>query len=225
METPRSKPVLFLDFDNTITRGDLLDAILERYSRDSSWLAWEERWKREEISTYECLRRQIATLKPSRAEILEFARSAAIDPYFVPMVRKATAAGLDLIVLSDSFTVLIDAVFAHHGVRNVRVLANELRFFDDRVEAGFPYRDPSCQRCAHCKGQHFRDLRGRETIFVGDGLSDICAADAADTVFAKDSLAEYMSRHGKKYLRFETLGTVLEFLIERGLTGERISSR
>jgi len=226
MDTARSRLVLFLDFDNTITQGDLLDAVLERYSRDASWLAWEERWKKGEISTLECLRRQIATLKPSRTEILEFASAAAIDPYFVPIVRKAAASKLELVVLSDSFTALIDAVFARHGVRNVPVLANELTFFDDRVEAAFPHRDPSCRRCAHCKGQHFRNQRGRETIFVGDGLSDICAADAADTVFAKDALAEHLSRHGKKYRPFDTLGTVLDFLVERGaVTAERISSR
>jgi 2-hydroxy-3-keto-5-methylthiopentenyl-1-phosphate phosphatase len=98
----------------------------------------------------------------------------------------------------------------------VRVFANELRFLEDRVEAGFPYRDPSCPRCAHCKAQHFRAFAGRETIFVGDGLSDICAANVADVVFAKDALALHLSQAGKKYLAFDSLRTVQDFLEGRG---------
>jgi len=38
------KPVLFLDFDGTITRRDAVDAILEKFA-DPRWLAIEEDWK------------------------------------------------------------------------------------------------------------------------------------------------------------------------------------
>lgn len=211
-----SGPVLFFDFDNTITRGDLLDAILERFSKDDSWLEWEAAWKDGRISTSECLRRQVGNLKPLRAEILEFAAGAPVDPFFAPIVRKAAEARLELAVVSDSFTSLIDAVMKRNEIPDVRVFANELRFLEDRVEAGFPYLDPSCPRCAHCKAQHFRALRGRETIFVGDGLSDICAANVADVVFAKDALALHLSRAGKKFLAFDSLRTVLDYLEGRG---------
>ncbi len=214
--TSTSGPVLFFDFDNTITRGDLLDAILERFSKDDSWREWEAAWQDGRISTRECLHRQIGNLKASRAEILEFAAGATIDPFFVPIVRKAAGANLELIVVSDSFTPLIEAVLKRNDVPEVRVYANEVRFLKNRVEAAFPYLDPSCPRCAHCKAQHFHAFRNRETIFVGDGLSDICAANVADVVFAKDALARHMSQAGKKYLPFDSLGTILEFLVRKG---------
>ena len=211
-----SGPVLFFDFDNTITRGDLLDAVIERFSKDDSWREWEVAWQAGRISTRECLERQIGNLKTSSAEILEFAAGAAIDPTFMPIVRMAAKANLELTVLSDSFTELIDAVLKRNGILDVRVIANEMRFLDDRVEARFPHWDPSCPRCAHCKAQHFRAFRNRETIFVGDGLSDICAANVADVVFAKDALARQLSGAGKKYLAFDSLRPVLDFLAGRG---------
>ena len=214
--TPMSGPVIFIDFDNTITRGDLLDAILERFSMNDSWLEWEAAWQDGRISTRECLQRQIGNLKASRAEILAFAATVPIDPFFVPIVRKAAGAGLELIVVSDSFTALIDAVVKRNDVADLRVFANEVRFLENRVEAEFPYLDPSCPRCAHCKAQHFRALRNRETIFVGDGLSDICAANVADTVFAKDALARHLSQAGKDYRTFDTLRPVLDFLARKG---------
>jgi 2,3-diketo-5-methylthio-1-phosphopentane phosphatase len=211
-----SGPVLFFDFDNTITQGDLLDAVIARFSKDDSWRECEAAWQAGRISTRECLTRQIGNLRPARAEILEFAAGAAIDPYFVPIVRKAAAAGLELTVLSDSFTALIDAVLRRNDIPDVRVIANDIRFLDDRAEARFPHLDPSCPRCAHCKAQHFRALEGRETVFVGDGLSDLCAGNVADVVFAKDSLAAHLSRTGKDYLAFDSLRTVLDYLARRG---------
>jgi 2,3-diketo-5-methylthio-1-phosphopentane phosphatase len=211
-----SGPVLFFDFDNTITQGDLLDAVIARFSKDDSWRECEAAWQAGRISTRECLTRQIGNLRPARAEILEFAAGAAIDPYFVPIVRKAAASGLELTVLSDSFTALIDAVLRRNDIPHVRVIANDIRFLEDRVEARFPHVDPSCLRCAHCKAQHFRALEGRETIFVGDGLSDLCAGNVADVVFAKDSLAAHLSRTGKAYLAFDSLRTVQDYLARRG---------
>jgi 2,3-diketo-5-methylthio-1-phosphopentane phosphatase len=211
-----SGPVLFFDFDNTVTRGDLLDAVIARFSKDDSWRECEADWQAGRISTRECLARQVGNLKASPAEMLEFAAGAAIDPYFVPIVRRAAGAGLELTVLSDSFTALIDAVLRRNGIPQVRVIANEIRFLENRVEARFPHVDPSCPRCAHCKAQHFRSLQGRETVFVGDGLSDLCAGDVADVVFAKDALAAHLSRTGRHYLAFDSLQPVLDYLERRG---------
>jgi 2,3-diketo-5-methylthio-1-phosphopentane phosphatase len=209
-------PVLFFDFDNTITRGDMLDAVIARFSKDDSWREHEAAWQAGRMSTRECLARQIGSLKAMPEEILEFASSAALDPWFAPIVRKAAASSLELTVLSDSFTVLIDAALKRNDILQVRVVANELRFLGDRVEAHFPHLDPECSRCAHCKAQHFRALKGRETVFVGDGLSDVCAGMVADVVFAKDSLAAQLSRAGRSYLPFDSLKPVLDFLTGRG---------
>src|SRR5262245_38221477 len=156
-----TRSVLFLDFDNTITRGDLLDAILERFSKDDTWRAWEAAWQNGAISTVECLQRQMANVKPLRTEILEFAAATEIDPYFKPLVRCAVAAGIELVVLSDNFTVLIDAVFARHALPRLPVLANDLTFLPERIEVDFPHRDPACPRCAHCKGRDIRAVHGR----------------------------------------------------------------
>ena len=209
-----NKPVLFFDFDNTITRGDLLDAVFERFSKDGSWLELEDAWQNDKISTLECLRAQVGNLKASRTEILDFAAGFPIDPYFVPIIAWAARSHVDLIVLSDSFTALIGAVFKHHNIE-VPVFANELTFLADRVEAQFPYQDPSCPRCAHCKAQHFGRFPGLTKIFVGDGLSDICPGNVADIVFAKDSLARYLAHSNRKFLPFHSLQTVLDFLEEQ----------
>jgi len=208
----RDKPVLFLDFDNTVTRGDVLDAVIERFSPDERWREWEQSWREGRLSTEECLRRQMANLRLSAPELLDFISTTVIDPYFASIVDWSASEQVQLTIISDSFSLLIQAVLRNNGVKAVPVLANELAFFGDRVEAIFPYRDPSCPRCAHCKGQHLRRALGRTRIFVGDGLSDICAALHADVVFAKDSLAEYLTQRGVQFSPFRSLQPVLHFL-------------
>jgi 2-hydroxy-3-keto-5-methylthiopentenyl-1-phosphate phosphatase len=92
------------------------------------------------------------------------------------------------------------------------VFANELRFEDGKLEPRFPWRDASCARCAHCKGVRVRAAIAGHRVFVGDGLSDVCGALAADVVFAKDSLAADLERRGVAFRRYASLAEVLAYL-------------
>ena len=49
------------------------------------------------------------------------------------------------------------------------------------------------------------------TIYVGDGLSDVCPALEADIVFAKDSLASHLEAERKFHTAFRDLGDVCAF--------------
>ena len=40
-------------------------------------------------------------------------------------------------------------------------------------------------------------------VFVGDGFSDHCVAEAASRVFARDGLASYLARRGVAFERFD----------------------
>ena len=212
MPSPTGRPALFLDFDNTITRGDVLDAVIDSYSRDNRWREWERAWQEGRLSTRECLRRQMGNLRVTRAELLNYVSATEIDPCFVQIADWAARVQAPLTIVSDNFSLLIHAILERHGIRAVPVFANELKFSADRVEALFPYLDPACPRCANCKAQHLRRWRDRVTVFAGDGLSDLCAARAAHVVFAKDSLAEYLGEHGVAFSPFVSLQTVLQEL-------------
>jgi 2,3-diketo-5-methylthio-1-phosphopentane phosphatase len=212
------RPVLFFDFDNTVTRGDVLDAVIERYSATEAWRECEAEWRDGRITTLECLQRQIGGLRVSEDELLSFVSTATIDPAFHEIVAWANRKSLELTIVSDSFSPLIHRILQANDLRSVRVLANELEFDGDRPRASFPLRDPSCARCAHCKGRHLREATARPRIFIGDGLSDVCAALAADVVFAKDSLAREMTRRAIAFHRYASLADVRDFL--RGRFGD-----
>ena len=205
---------LFLDFDNTITHGDVLDRVLERYSATEAWRFWEAEWQAGRISTRECLERQTADLRVTLEELVRFSDGIEIDAAFGPLVSWTADHGIATSIVSDNFQVLIEAMLRRRGLPLVPIYANGLAFDGNRLRASFPFFDPACERCAHCKAQHLRRISYRRRIFAGDGLSDICPALAADVVFAKDSLAAHLQARGRPYRRFGSLDDVLECLRE-----------
>ena len=84
----------------------------------------------------------------------------------------------------------------------------ELDYRDGRFVPRFPFRDPACPRCAHCKARHLRATTTRPRVYIGDGLSDLCPARVAEIVFAKDSLADALGREGISFFPFSRLTDV-----------------
>jgi len=218
-----TRPVLFFDFDNTITEGDVLDRVIERFSVTDDWKRWEGAWIRGEISTEECLDRQVAGLRASKAELLDFVADFSVDKNFESIVRWAACEQIELAIVSDNFSCLVREILSRSALPKLPLYANQLTFVGNRPKAHFPFKSRDCARCANCKVTHFNNFPGRSTIYVGDGLSDVCPALAADLVFAKDSLATYLGSRGVRFEPFASLETVADFLI--GGIGSTIISK
>jgi 2,3-diketo-5-methylthio-1-phosphopentane phosphatase len=208
------KPVLFFDFDNTLTQGDLLDELIERYSPTEEWRDWEHAWSEGQLPARECLRLQIENMRVSRGELFEFLSKVRIDPVFVDIVQWARERHVLVSIVSDSFQPLISHVLKSNGVEvDIPIFANEVTFAgEDRLVPHFPHYDPTCVRSANAKARHLDAYRLNKIIFAGDGHSDLDAALAADVVFAKASLAKELDALGSTFYPFETLEPVLAYL-------------
>src|SRR5437868_1435578 len=183
------KPVLVFDFDNTLTVGDVLDEVIERFSPNEDWKAWEREWVEGRLPAIECLRLQVANLRVSRERLFEHLLGVRLDPAFAGVLRWARARQVETFIVSDSFTPLIRHILASNAIADVPVFANDLEFAGDRMIPSFPFHDPAFPRSANAKAKHLAPYADNTIIFAGDGRSDLDAALAADIVFAKDSLA------------------------------------
>lgn len=207
------KPVLVFDFDNTVTRGDLLDQLIERFSPNEEWKRWEAAWVEGRLSALECLSRQLRNMRVSRGELLAHACEVELDPWFGPIVRWAQARRSEILIVSDSFSPIIEAVLAHNGIEGLPVFANHLEFVgEDELAPSFPHHFANCARSANAKHMHLIPFATRPIVFAGDGRSDLDAALEATTVFAKDTLARELTRLAVPYHPFRSLEAVLAFL-------------
>jgi 2,3-diketo-5-methylthio-1-phosphopentane phosphatase len=208
---------VFIDFDNTITCGDVLDDIIEKFATNDSWRALEEAWVASRISTRACLEGQLLVLRASWPELAQHLDRVRLDPGFAALRDLLRRERIELTIVSDNFDLFVDHILRQHGLADVPYRANHLEIAADRLFPSFPFGNPDCPHCAHCKKIHFmpphRD--GRRVIFIGDGRSDICPARHADIVFAKTGLLSYLRDAQIPCIAYDDLTGVADALKKR----------
>ncbi len=209
---------VFIDFDNTVTKGDVLNELIDRYSINKDWTVLEKAWALGEVTTKECLLGQMKSIRISRQELFKFLKKVQIDPNFTKLIEFLRYRDIEFSIVSDNFEPFIQVILEDNGIKDFPIFANHLKFYKDRFFPSFPYQNPNCSFCAHCKKVHFMNdphSKGNPVIYIGDGRSDICAAKEADIVFVKDTLLEYFKKHGLSCVEFNDLGTVYEYMKEQ----------
>jgi 2,3-diketo-5-methylthio-1-phosphopentane phosphatase len=208
-------PIVFTDFDGTITQLDVTDEILAQLAHPS-WQEIEQAWTRGLIGSRECLERQIALVDASAEELHALIDAVPIDPAFSAFYRFTRKRSIPLYVLSEGFDYVIARILKRAGmngpVRNgIHTFSSALRLEGRRLIPSFPHSAQPCEHgCATCKAALIRRFgKGKyPVIFVGDGLSDRFAVDEADVVFAKRQLLAYCQEHGKPCHPFDTFAEV-----------------
>ena len=113
-------------------------------------------------------------------------------------------------VASDGFDVYVKRMLGSAGLSDLPVDVNHLDMSGSTVTVEFPQEDEGCGHCGLCKKLPVRRAQeaGRLAAYVGDGLSDTCAADEADLIFAKGRFADYCTAHGNPHHAFDNLSDV-----------------
>lgn len=206
---------VFFDFDNTITVSDVLDDIIKCFAVDRKWIKFEKLWQQGKIGSKKCLEEQLKFVRVTKKNLIDFLGRVKLDPYvhtLFPLLRRK---GVEPIILSDSFGFIIDSILKTNGIEGIEVYANNIKFAKDRLIPFFPYSN-GCPRCSHCKKEHLLSPRfnNKITVYAGDGFSDICPAEVAHIVFAKDRLLSHLKQEKKPYQPFKNLKDIYNFFQE-----------
>ena len=223
LETP--KAVLFLDFDGTITRRDVVDVILESYA-DPKWLTFEAEWRAGRMGSRDCLQLQMSLVRATRKQLDQLLDEIDIDEGLFVLLEICAAHDIPVHIVSDSFDYCIRRILSRatrvpRPLRGGRVCAARLEARGRSWRTEFPYFYQACGHgCATCKPAVMRLLTSpnARAIFVGDGLSDQYVAESADLVFAKKELACYCRENSIEHTSYNDLGGVAAHL-ERWLAG------
>ena len=213
---------VWLDFDGTVTRRDVLDDLISRYARDGSWKLIEERWQAGLIGSRQCLAEEFALLDVAPGELWAFIDTIDLDPGAGALLALLRQVNVPVTILSDGVDGFIARILARHGVRGIALRANAIRHHGRRLELACPHQSTTCESgSAHCKCTSAAALRqpGSRTIYIGDGRSDLCPARKADVVFAKGVLAATLTREGRDFFPFATLADVRDALARRWAVG------
>jgi 2,3-diketo-5-methylthio-1-phosphopentane phosphatase len=207
------RDLVLCDFDGTISAEDT-GLLVARELRLERFFEIEDRWRRGEISSRECLRDQWLTVDPSRDDFRELIANLEVSPGFEDLVALAEARGARFVILSDGLDHYIRMTLERMGLGHLEYRANHAVLHEHHVELQFPCTDDVCDFCGNCKTGWLFELRPgfERLIYLGDGISDGCASGYCDVVFAKDLLAGICRERGQEFVPFQTLQDVVPIL-------------
>lgn len=197
------------DFDGTITPINVMDTLYEMFGGPSTRF-YMARWQRGEISTMEEVEQVFKTVKSTRHEMESFLRTVELDPGFKSLLAFCQEMDYPFAIVSDGLRWYIDYILNIHGVEELKIYAGEIIFLEKGFRFEYPWYDPVFPLRSTAKPSIVRDYqsKGYQVVFVGDGLSDIEAAEVADVVYAKDVLLREARERGIGVREFEELQDV-----------------
>jgi 2-hydroxy-3-keto-5-methylthiopentenyl-1-phosphate phosphatase len=196
---------LVLDWDGTCTVVDTLWLVLSEFGDEDVFRRAGEKLRAGEIGYRELMELEFDTVRGAQLEDVNrwLAGHAEIRPGFHELVGR-----YDPLVLSSGFEELIRPLLARERV-DVELVANSV---DPRPDGWRVLwnRERPCEVCGDwCKRG---GLPGGSIVYVGDGYSDRCPALAADRIFARAGLADYLDEEDLRYEPFDDLRDVLDAL-------------
>jgi HAD superfamily phosphoserine phosphatase-like hydrolase len=177
---------IVLDWDGTVTERDTLDLVLQEFGDPEVYERVESALGRT-MTLNDVISEEFATVTAPLDEVVSWLlEHVRIRPGFAELAR-----GYRPLIVSSGFQELIEPVLEREGLLD----AVELRA--NNVEArpgGWRVRFRVAQTCPACGEPCKRgDLpAGVEVVYAGDSHSDLCAALAADRVFATGNLARWL---------------------------------
>jgi 2,3-diketo-5-methylthio-1-phosphopentane phosphatase len=208
---------IIFDFDGTITPRDTGNELVRRFG------AFEPHHTdlvQGRCTVIEYYRRVAASFGADATPdaITAWTASIDVDASFRKLVAWCEAQTFSVTVVSDGFDVYITPILARIGMSHLPVRCNELVHHNGTWTVHAPGATESCSCfCASCKRNAILASAADDDIlvYVGDGMSDACAAEHADVVFAKGTLAAYCTAHGIVHHHFHTLHDVYHILRTR----------
>ncbi|HEX5467754.1 MAG TPA: HAD-IB family phosphatase [Gaiellaceae bacterium] len=193
-----------VDFDGTVTETDLLDTIASRFGDPVIYQEVEDGLHGGTMTLRDVITREFEPVRRPLEEIVAWElENVRVRPGFRDFVELARERGWRVVIVSSGFHELIEPILEREGVE-VELIANRVDASTDGWKVRWRY-DETCDSCGEsCKRSIVQELAGDgELVYVGDGFSDRCAAEASDRVFATRGLTRYLDERGIAYERFD----------------------
>ena len=225
---PEKKFKIFVDFDGTITKTDVGEALFMEFGDREKVEGIIQNLLSDRISARESWVQLCGTVSDfSKERFDKFLENIEIDKSFVNFVEYCSSNKFEMYVLSDGFDYYINRIFKRENLDNLKVYSNRLQIDKmNQLIPSFPFFDAGCSSSANCKRNHIITHSSDEdyTIFIGDGNSDKYTVQFCDFIFAKDDLLKYCERERISYFPFDNFQDVLK-KIEQLRSKKRLKKR
>jgi 2,3-diketo-5-methylthio-1-phosphopentane phosphatase len=215
------KPIIFSDFDSTFAEKDIGYRLFSHFSRGKNQKL-VDCWKKGQLSSRDCLLMEASMIYASLDDIRSFLNSFRLAPGVTEFYAAIKGGNIPFFIVSDGVDIYIDYILRKYDLGEIEYFSNRGIFQNGRMQIEFPHDNRGCVRCGCCKGARIIDLVGENragwtVIFIGDGLSDICAVANADIIFARGDLLQFCRSKNLAAIEYEDFYDILKRLRNAGI--------
>ena len=196
---------LLVDFDGTVTATDSSEEILKEFAV-GDWRSLDREGYEGKSTLVRVLREQGLMVREDRSTLERFLLDKIrIREGFADFARWCREGGIHLEICSDGFGFAIEILLDKWGLGWIPWTSNRATPTKRGIILEFPHMREGCPVNANCKCSHLERLMPshENVIFIGDGMSDMCVARKASTLFARGRLAQFCDREGIRYIKWD----------------------
>ncbi|WP_046215058.1 2-hydroxy-3-keto-5-methylthiopentenyl-1-phosphate phosphatase [Paenibacillus wulumuqiensis] len=214
------QPVIFCDFDGTITNTDNIVAIMKHFSPPGY-----ESIMQEVVAQKRSIRDGVGAMfalmpSSSKDEIVEFVMThAGIREGFQEFLNLVREHQIPYYVTSGGIDFFLKPLLEPFGIPEEHIFCNSADFSGEHIEILWPHPcDEHCQNdCGMCKTTVMREFPPEryERILIGDSLTDFEGARIADLVYSRSVLTEKCQELGVPHVPFQTFHDIINDFRQR----------
>ena len=206
--------VVFCDFDGTITTQDTFVSMLEKFAPEIAQKLLPAIFKRE-ISLKEGVHQTLGTISAMvYPEIIEYIACQPIRAGLLELLEFLDRHEVPFIVVSGGLTDMVNAVLKRQRLLEgvTAIYAGEVDTTGKLIRA---YSIIESEDELVAKAKVMTKYPAQEKIAIGDSVTDINMSLAADLVFARDRLMQYLDTENKPYIQWDNFYDVQKHLSAR----------
>jgi len=212
-QVSKPKTLVQCDFDGTITEEDVSFSILDAFA-NGDWRQLLAEHREGKISVGCFNQKAFAMVKASEQAMIELTRrKAKTRDGLQRLLNHCSRNGFRLVIVSNGLDFYIKEILRHVGIDDVEVFAARTEFHPDGIQV--QYVDPNGNLLNDGFKEAYAKLflgEGYRIIYVGNGVSDIGAAQLAAHIFACGELLRYCNKANIPCTPFDDLNDVVKGL-------------
>ena len=206
------KKIVFLDFDGTITSEETLVGVMNRLVSKEDFEKQYAAAMKEKMTISQMLKTFFREIPSSRiSDVMDYIESVSIRPGFQEFLDYMNELKIPVVVISGGLKQMV-----YSKLEKYRAQILDIYCVD--VDLSGPYMnlvskfDDGNELLKKTDVMGFYDFQ--KSISIGDSHTDMKIAIAADQVFARDELADFMRDLGKPYEKWEDFYDIVKSMKE-----------
>lgn len=215
------KPIIFSDFDGTITKRDVIVMIMEKFA-PPEWVEIKDKILYERtITLKDGVEKLFGLIGSSKKnEIIDFVKKEAkIRAGLDNFLDFCKEENIEFNMLSAGLDFFIEPVLERYK-NKLKIYCNKANFNSSHIKIDYKYLPKDCILCGNCgccKIEIIEKYPKEEftRVLIGDGLAELNAAKIADIVFATGNLIKLLEQEGISHIPFNNFYEVQEQLAQK----------